>query len=311
MFGKHSHGIAPMSHDRSNQIHIQHHHNYWQIQFEAMASTCEVLVDTDDSQLVQRLAHLISKETWRIEEKFSRYRQDNIVYKINHCEGGIVQVDAETAELIDFAAQCYALSGGMFDVTSGILRRAWRFDGSSLLADPEVVESLLPHIGWEKVRWLNPVISLPYGMELDFGGIGKEYAVDKVWLLATEHTQEPVLINFGGDLRVSGARRDGSPWKVGIENPEQDGETQGILEISQGALATSGDSKRFLLKDGVRYSHILNPMTGWPITDAPHSVTVAAPTCIEAGMMATFASLQGEFAEQFLDAMDTPYWCIR
>ncbi|MCB1660947.1 MAG: hypothetical protein KDI39_22250, partial [Pseudomonadales bacterium] len=100
MFGKHSHGIAPMSHDRSNQIHIQHHDNYWQIQFEAMASTCEVLVDTDDSQLVQRLAHLMSKETWRIEEKFSRYRQDNIVYKINHCEGGIVQVDAETAELI-------------------------------------------------------------------------------------------------------------------------------------------------------------------------------------------------------------------
>ncbi len=300
-----------MSHDRSNQIHIQHHTNYWHIQFEAMASVCDILVDTDDENLVKRLSHLISKETWRIEQKFSRYQQDNILYKINNCEGGVVQVDAETAELIDFAAQCYTLSGGMFDVTSGILRRAWRFDGSSLLADPAVVDSLLAHIGWEKVRWLNPVISLSYGMELDFGGIGKEYAVDKVWQLVVDHTNEPVLINFGGDLRVTGARRDGSPWQVGIENPEQHSQTHGILEISQGALATSGDSKRFLLKDGIRYSHILNPMTGWPITDAPHSVTVAAPTCIEAGMMATFASLQGEFAEQFLEAMDTPHWCIR
>ena len=155
-----------MSH--SNHIHIQQHSNYWQIQFEAMASTCEVLVDTDDKHLVTRLSHLISKETWRIEQKFSRYQQDNILYKINNCEGGVVQVDAETAELIDFAAQCYTLSGGMFDVTSGILRRAWRFDGSGFLADPAMVESLLAHIGWEKVRWLNPVISLPYGMELDF-----------------------------------------------------------------------------------------------------------------------------------------------
>jgi thiamine biosynthesis lipoprotein len=280
----------------------------WHIRFDAMASTCEVLVDTDDEQLVQRLAQLVSRETWRIEEKFSRYRQDNIVDKINHCEGGIVQVDDETAELIDFAAQCYTLSGGMFDVTSGILRRVWRFDGSSLLADPADVEALLPHIGWEKVRWLRPVISLPYGMELDFGGIGKEYAVDKVWQLVTDHTDAPVLINFGGDLRVTGPRRDGSPWQVGLESTAQSAATNGILELSTGALATSGDSKRFLLKDGVRYSHILNPMTGWPITDAPHSVTVAAPTCIEAGMMATFASLQGEYAEQFLDAMGAPYW---
>ena len=108
-----------------------------------------------------------------------------------------------------------------------------------------------------------------------------------------------------------GARQNGEAWQVGIEKPDSEGQASGILAISSGALATSGDSKRFLLKEGVRYSHILNPSTGWPITDAPRSVTVAAPTCIEAGMMATFASLQGEYAEQFLEAMDTPYWCLR
>ncbi|PTQ90446.1 FAD:protein FMN transferase [Agitococcus lubricus] len=300
-----------MSHDRSYHVDIRPLATHWQIHFEAMASLCEVLVDTDDENLVHRIARIASQEAWRIEEKFSRYRQDNIVYKINQCQGGSVTVDDETAELLDFAAQCYTLSGGMFDVTSGILRRVWRFDGSDLLANPEDVDALLAHIGWDKVRWNKPTIALPFGMELDFGGIGKEYAVDKVWQLISEHCDASVLINFGGDLRVTAPRRDGSAWQIGLENPEHTDSQTGIFSLSQGALATSGDSKRFLLKDGVRYSHILNPLTGWPITDAPHSVTVAAPTCIEAGMMATFASLQGTDAEIFLDAMEAPYWCLR
>ena len=227
------------------------------------------------------------------------------------CNNHIIHVDEETALLLNFADKCYVMSGGMFDVSSGILRRAWHFDGSDRIAEQSEIDKLLPFVGWEKVRWRQPIISLPMGMELDFGGIGKEYAVDKAWQLLTEHTDVPALINFGGDLRVTGARQNGEAWQVGIEKPDSAGQASGILEISSGALATSGDSKRFLLKEGQRYSHILNPSTGWPITDAPRSVTVAAPTCIEAGMMATFASLQGEYAEQFLAAMDTPYWCLR
>lgn len=299
------------NHLNPNAIDLSFEHGYWHIRFQAMASQCEVLLDSDDKLLTERISQIITKETWRIEQKFSRYRSDNILYEINHCNNHIIHVDEETALLLNFADKCYVMSGGMFDVSSGILRRAWHFDGSDRIAEQSEIDKLLPFVGWEKVRWRQPIISLPMGMELDFGGIGKEYAVDKAWQLLTEHTDVPALINFGGDLRVTGTRQNGEAWQVGIEKPDSEGQASGILEISSGALATSGDSKRFLLKDGQRYSHILNPSTGWPITDAPRSVTVAAPTCIEAGMMATFASLQGEYAEQFLAAMDTPYWCLR
>ncbi len=292
-------------------IDLSFHGDYWQIRFQAMASLCEVLLDSEDKILAKNIGQLIANEAWRIEQKYSRYRNDNILHQLNHCNNRIIHVDDETALLLNFANQCFVMSGGMFDVTSGILRTAWHFDGSDRLPDQTQIDALLPFIGWERVSWRQPIISVPMGMELDFGGIGKEYAVDKTWQLLTEHTHTPALINFGGDLRVTGARKNGEPWQVGIEKPDANGQTSGILEIASGALATSGDSRRFLLKDRQRYSHILNPSTGWPIANAPRSVTVAAPTCIEAGMMATFASLQGENAEQFLDAMNTPYWCLR
>ena len=97
------------------------------------------------------------------------------------CNNHIIHVDEETALLLNFADKCYVMSGGMFDVSSGILRRAWHFDGSDRIAEQSEIDKLLPFVGWEKVRWRQPIISLPMGMELDFGGIGKEYAVDKAW----------------------------------------------------------------------------------------------------------------------------------
>jgi len=92
---------------------------------------------------------------------------------------------------------------------------------------------------------------------------------------------------------------------------EAKGLAAGILELSAGALATSGDMNRYLLKSGVRYSHILNPQTGWPVVDPPRAITVAAATCIEAGTLATMAMLQGERAEKFLKAEGVRAWCIR
>ncbi len=148
-------------------------------------------------------------------------------------------------------------------------------------------------------------------MEIDLGGIGKEYAVDCAMRLVQEAWPAPALVNFGGDLRASGPRADGTAWTVAIESVEEEGRTAGVLELSGGALATSGDARRFLLKDGVRYSHILNPRTGRPVIGAPRSVTVAAPTCVEAGMIATLAMLQGRRAEAFLKREGVRAWCIR
>jgi thiamine biosynthesis lipoprotein len=169
------------------------------------------------------------------------------------------------------------------------------------------------------VRWESPTIRLPRGFEIDLGGIGKEYAVDRAVQLAAEVTNAPYLVNFGGDLRVNRPPADGVGWRVGLERPEsgkgrgprRSGKAIGLIELSGGALATSGDTRRFLLRGGVRYSHILDPRTGWPVRDAPRSVTVAAATCVEAGMLATFAMLQGAEAELFLDAQGARSWCLR
>ena len=100
-----------------------------------------------------------------------------------------------------------------------------------------------------------------------------------------------------------------SGWQVGIEALESSArKADRVIRLSQGALATSADARRFILKDGIRYGHILDPRTGWPIKDAPRSVTVAADTCTEAGMLATLAVLRGADAEEFLQAQDVQFW---
>ena len=256
------------------------------------------------------MGRVAAHEAWRIEARFSRYRPESIVSVINRSQGHAVVVDAETAALLDYAAQCHALSQGRFDITSGVLRRCWTFDGSDRIPEPAAVAALLPLIGFEKVRWQTPRITLPAGMEIDFGGIGKEYAVDRVLGLVAARFPGAVLVNFGGDLAANRAP-DAGPWQVGVERPDTEREARLLLELSRGGLATSGDTHRFLLREGVRYGHILDPRSGWPVRDTPRSITVAAASCVEAGMLATFAMLRGSGAESFLEEQDVRYWCLR
>ena len=162
-----------------------------------MASPCEVLVDARQRRTALRLLEAAAAETFRIERKFSRYRDDNIVHEIQHSLGRPIQVDDETAALLDFADRCYRLSDGRFDVTSGVLRRVWRFDGSDRLPAPEAVTAIRPFVGWEKVCWTSPTLVVPEGMEIDFGGIGKEYAVDRAARAPRRYRRR----RFPGELR--------------------------------------------------------------------------------------------------------------
>jgi len=283
----------------------------YHIGFSAMATPCEVRLETDDEGLAHRVAEAAEAEARRIEAKFSRYRSTSVVSQINrdgHC--GLV-VDEETANLLDCAAAFHLLSDGLFDVTSGVLRRVWKFDGSARVPDQEQVAAILPLVGWRKVKWDKPKLILPAGMELDFGGLAKEYAVDCVLSVVGRLAEAPALVNFGGDLAVTGPRHDGSPWTVAIESVDEPRRMAGLLELTAGALATSGDARRYLFKNGVRYCHILDPRTGWPVRDPPRSVTVAAATCIEAGLTATLAMLKGSEAEEFLKREEIKSWCIR
>ncbi len=279
--------------------------------FAAMASPCEVRIDSPDADIAAQAGAAAEAEAVRIERKYSRYRPDSAVTRINVAAGAEIKVDDETADLIDFAAACFAEANGLFDITSGVLRRVWRFDGSDRIPMAGDIAAIRELVGWSKALWRRPVLKLAPGMEIDLGGLGKEYAVDCALARARAATAAPVLVNFGGDLRVSGPRADGAAWKVGIASVQKEGTAAGLIDLAEGALATSGDANRYLLKDGVRYSHILDPRSGWPVKDPPRSVTVAAATCIEAGSLATFAMLQGVRAEAFLKREAVRSWCIR
>jgi len=277
-----------------------------------MASPCEVHVEHSSREFAHGLVKLAMNEALRIEKTFSRYRNDNVVWAINSSGGKAVVVDEEMGRMLDFAATCHAMSDGLFDVTSGVLRRVWDFNGSDLIPSKADVMAVLPHVGWDKVRWNAPSFTLPKGMQIDLGGIAKEYAVDRsMALLNAAAGDVPSLVNYGGDLHANRPPSDKPGWNVGVEAARAEGQSVLSIQLARGALTTSGDAQRFLLKNGIRYGHVLNPRTGWPVENAPASVTVAGNSCLEAGILSTLAILKGAEAESFLDDQDVRYWCQR
>jgi len=279
------------------------------ITYAAMASPCEILVATTKASEAAHLASLAFRETLRIEHKFSRYLDTGVVHAINHGDGARVDVDDETSRLLTYAGQCFQLSEGRFDVTSGVLRRAWTFDGRDVIPDRAMIERLRAQVGWNRVEFDGGSIRLERGMEIDLGGIGKEYAADRVADVLAAETDCGVMVNLGGDIR---ATRDGDrTWTIGIEDPARARTALGQLQLAAGGVATSGDARRFCLVDGVRLGHILDPRTGWPVAGSPRSVTVVADTCTAAGFLATLAMLHGTEAETFLTAQDVVHYCVR
>lgn len=277
-----------------------------------MGGPCEVLAETGIESEAARLGQLAAEEAWRVEDKYSRYLDGNIVARINSAAGAGIEVDDETARLIDFAVELHALSDGRFDITSGALRSAWTFDGSDRVPEASAVARARRKVGWDRVDWDGRRLRMPAGMEIDFGGVCKEYAVDRAARLVREAGAASALVNFGGDLAVAGSPVRRRAWQVGIESVEAPGANAArLIDLVSGGLATSGDARRFLVRDGVRYGHILDPRTGWPIADAPRSVTVAADTCTQAGMLSTLAMLAGGEAERFLGEQGVRYWVLR
>lgn len=269
--------------------------------FDAMGGHGEIRLQGRDEAVMRRAAQAAIDEVRRIERKYSRYDEASVISRINAAAGSgePVEVDDETAALLDFAAHLHALSGGLFDVTSGVLRRAWNFRVLRVPAQQEI-DGLLPLIGWPKVRWRDRRIALPLaGMEIDFGGFGKEYAADRAADVLLHEGEAHGFVNLGGDIRVAGSRADGGGWRLGIRHPRRDDALIRTIELASGALATSGDYERFFEVDGRRYSHLLDPRSGWPV-DCWQSVSVIAPTCTAAGAACTIAALRQQEGKAFL-----------
>lgn len=279
--------------------------------FAAMASQCEIreirLADASHGD------EPAIAEVRRIEHKYSRYRPDSVVSRINAAAGSgrAVVVDEETAGLLDFAAQLHALSDGLFDITSGVLRRAWNFQSQRLPSTDEL-KALLPLVGWQHVEWdraARRIALKQAGMELDFGGFGKEYAADRAAAVLLAAGARHGYVNLGGDLRLLGPRPDGSAWSLGIQHPRQASATIAGVPLLSGALATSGDYERYMDVQGRRYCHILDPRSGWPVQHW-QSISVTAPLCTAAGALSTIAMLKQATALDFLRAQGADYLAV-
>lgn len=282
----------------------------YSIHFKALGSACELIIAADNESLAMEKMQLAYQEVVRIEHKYSRYRADSVLSLMNRSAGTAwVDCDEETESLLNYANTLYSLSDGLFDITSGILRKAWNFNQAVVPSDAQLSD-LLFFVGWQKVERRPGQIRLPLiGMEIDFGGFGKEYAVDRAATILQQAGVTSGFVNLGGDLRVLGQKPDGSPWVMGIQHPRIQDDMICHLQMAQGGLATSGDYERFFEKDGRRYCHVLSPVTGMPVKSW-RSVTVIAPLAITAGTYTTITMLKEEQGQKWLDASGYSYLAI-
>lgn len=282
------------------------------LSFQAMGTACAVRLYAPSPARAEEACALAAEEVARLEQKYSRYRDDSVTARINASAGDTrgIEVDEETAALLDYAATAHAQSQGRFDITSGVLRRAWDFRAARVPAQAEI-DALLPLVGWDRVAWERPRLVLPRaGMQVDFGGVVKEYAADAAALQALSAGVRHGLCDLGGDIRVLGPHPDGRPWRVGIRDPLAPARAIATLPIAQGAIATSGDYERAFVAGGRRYGHVLDPKTGWPV-ESYASVSVLAPQCLVAGTATTTALALGRGpGGDWLAALGLPHLCV-
>lgn len=281
---------------------------YYERGFNAMGSPCEIKLYAKNRARAEHMANRMVAEVARLEARYSRYRPDSFLSDINRvaAAGGHILVDEETAGLLNYVETCHRESDGLFDITSGVLRTAWQFNRKSL-PDQAVIDALLSRVGWHRLRWKSPELNFPEpGLELDFGGAVKEYAVDRVAALCWDAEIRHGLVNLGGDIKIIGPHPDGSPWAIGIQHPRRPGEFIHTLYLRQGAMASSGDYERCLVLDGRRYGHVLNPKTGWPVSYLA-SVSVVADLCVVSGSASTIAMLKEVEGSAWLEGMGLPH----
>lgn len=251
-------------------------------------------VDNRGRERAERLARAAEGEAHRIEAKFSRYREDSVISRINRNAGHApLAIDGETERLLRSALDLARLTEGRFDPTVGILRRAWNFKTGRVPSEEELAR-LLPLVDVAAVVLRPGTVLLERpGMEIDLGGVGKEYAVDRVAGLLREAGVESAIVNFSGDVRTLGRRGDARPWSIGVVDPRVRDRCRFAIRAGGSAgVATSGDYERAFLKDGVRYHHLLDARTGHPARGVA-SASVIAPTAFAAGFLATAAFLLG------------------
>ena len=280
--------------------------------FRAMGSPCRLLVYAQHKAQMDSVCTSVVAEVERLEAKYSRYRESSLLSQINSASGTNerLPIDEETLALLNVAETAYQLSDGLFDISSGVLRKGWDFH-HAVIPTQRQLNKLLNLIDWRAISIVNNSIRLPEkGMELDFGGLVKEYAVDCA-VSMLKKLKLSALVDLGGDIAVTGPQPDGRAWLVGVRHPSKGAQfAVAHLPLSEGAVASSGSYERCIEHNGQRYHHILNPKNGYPIEHCLTTVSVWAPQCTLAGMASTIALLKGNEGLNWLKQCELPFLAI-
>lgn len=267
------------------------------VAWRALGTMCEVQYDAA-TEFERAAAFERAATRWveQFEARYSRFRPDSLLSRINEAAGREpVEIDAEMEQMLDLCGTLHFMTQGALDVTALPLLRLWDYKSPQprIPSETEISEAK-KRVGWAKVRrWPRKVFLPEPGMSLDFGGWGKEFAVDAVAQIARDHGLTSALVDFGHDLRAIG-RPPGKPaWHIGLENPAQPSACWGSVALSDRGIASSGDYLRSFTLNGRRYGHIIDQRTGWPVANGCTQVTVIAPTCLQAGIFSTAAFILG------------------
>lgn len=259
-----------------------------------MGTTWSVVYGAAPRVSAEDLRRRIETELESINAVFSTYRPDSEISRLNARAGAApVALSARFAEVFDAALAIGELSGGAYDVTVGPLVELWGFgtrDGRGALPDEAQVAEVRRRVGSERLRWDRErrLLTRPRGMRVDLSSIAKGYAVDRLSALLRAEGLENTLAEIGGELRVTGERPEGGPWRLAVESPDPaEGRFVSALSLRDAAVATSGDYRNFFEVGGRRYSHLVDPRTGYPVAHELVSVTVVHRDCMTADALAT------------------------
>ncbi len=280
----------------SQSARIQSESDFHKLSFQAMSTACGVHFRTPDAALARQFAQQTLQWVAWFEAHYSRFIPESLISRINAEAGrNWVEVDPETDALLNLCHDLIFFTRGVFDPTALPLIRLWNWKASPP-APPgaEAVQAALELVGWRKVQRRQGAIFLPRpGMCLDLGGIGKEYAVDRVMTMALERGIKDVMVDFGQDVRAHGKSPGKPAWHIGLEDGRIPGRCWNGVAVTNHAVATSGDYNRHFIHAGRRYGHIIDPRHGYPVDNGLLSVSVIAPTCTMAGLLSTTAFVLG------------------
>jgi thiamine biosynthesis lipoprotein len=231
------------------------------------------------------------------EDIFSRTREGSDVFKLNNADGAPVEVHEETAALISQSLVFSELSGGLFDISIGAVSGLWDFK-EGVVPDEAVLAEAVTHVDYRGIEVNGSTVTLADpAARLDLGGIAKGYAADEAARLLREAGCESALINLGGNVYALGLKPDGSSWKVGIQDPQQArGTLKAALPTRDLSVVTSGPYERSFEAEGVRYHHILDPRTGYPVQTDLESATILSALSVEGDALTTCCFLLGREA---------------